>query len=72
MPAKEQLYKIADELIPTASVDDVMDKLFLLHKIETGTNQADEGRVIPHGEVEQRVEAWLKLSGLNSLMRICM
>ncbi|RLC10382.1 MAG: hypothetical protein DRI57_20510 [Deltaproteobacteria bacterium] len=60
MVVREQLYKIADELMPNASVEDIIDKLLLLHKIETGLKQADDGKIIPHNEVEQRVEGWSK------------
>ncbi|QTA87884.1 hypothetical protein [Desulfonema magnum] len=58
MVVREQLYKIADELTPNASIEDVIEKLLLLYKIEKGLNQADDGKVIPHNEVEQRVEEW--------------
>ena len=60
MIISEQLHKIADELAPSASVEDAIDKLLLLHKIETGLKQADEGKVVPHTEVERKVEEWLK------------
>ncbi len=60
MVIRDYLYKIADELALNASIEDVIDRLLLLCKVETGLRQADEGRVIPHGEIEQRVEKWLK------------
>jgi len=60
MTIREHLYKIADELTLNASIEDVIDRLLLHWKVETGLRQADEGRVIPHTEVEQRVEQWLK------------
>lgn len=60
MIIREQLYKIADQLALNASVEDVIDRLLLLSKVEAGLRQADEGKVIPHDEVEQRVEKWLK------------
>jgi predicted transcriptional regulator len=60
MIIREQLYKIADQLALNASIEDVIDRLLLLYKVETGLKQADEGKVIPHSEVEQRVEKWLK------------
>jgi len=60
MIIREQLYNIADHLALNASIEDVIERLLLLYKIEAGLKQADEGRVIPHNEVEQRVEKWLK------------
>lgn len=60
MLVKEQLHTIAEELPPDASIEDAIEKLILLHKIEIGIKQADEGKVIPHNEVEERVKTWLK------------
>jgi len=60
MVVREHLYKIADELTPGASLEDVIEKLLLLYKIEKGLSQADEGKIVPHNEVEQRAEEWLK------------
>jgi predicted transcriptional regulator len=60
MLVKEQLHTIADELPPDASIEEAIEKLILLHKIEIGIKQADEGNVIPHDEVEKRAKHWLK------------
>jgi len=60
MIIREQLYKIADQLSLNASIEDVIDRLLLLYKVEAGLKQADGGKVIPHNELEQRVEKWLK------------
>ena len=60
MIVKEELHRIADELEPTATVDDVIDRLLLLQKVETGLKQADEGKVVPHEEVVRRVGEWLR------------
>jgi predicted transcriptional regulator len=60
MLVKEQLHTIADELPPDASIEEAIEKLILLHKIEIGLKQADDGHVIPHDEVEKRAKEWLK------------
>jgi predicted transcriptional regulator len=60
MIIRDYLYKIADELAINASIEDVIDRLLLLSKVETGLRQADEGKIISHNEIEQRVEKWLK------------
>jgi predicted transcriptional regulator len=60
MLVKEQLYHIADELQSDSSIEEAIEKLIVLHKIEIGLKQADEGKVIPHKEVEKRVKDWLK------------
>lgn len=60
MIVKEELYKIADQLALNASIEDAIDRLLLLYKVEVGLRQADENKVIPHHEVEKRMEAWLQ------------
>ena len=60
MLVKEQLHTIAEELPSDASIEDAIEKLILLHKIEVGIKQADKGKVTPHNEVEERVKTWLK------------
>jgi predicted transcriptional regulator len=42
------------------SIDDLVDKMILLDKIERGINSADNGRVISEEEVDQKIEEWLK------------
>ena len=56
MIIREELYKIADQLSFNASIEDVIDRLLLLSKVEAGLRQADEGKVISHNEVEQRIK----------------
>ena len=52
MIIRDHLYKIADQLALNATIEDVIDRL-LLFKFETGRQQADAGKIIPHQEVEQ-------------------
>jgi predicted transcriptional regulator len=41
-------------------MDSLMEKLFLLDKIEQGEKQLDEGRGVSHEEVKERLQKWLK------------
>lgn len=43
-----------------ASIEDAMDRLLLLAKIERGLQQADSGQTIAHSEVKERMAKWLK------------
>ena len=43
-----------------ASIEDAMEKLLFLAKIEKGIYQADAGKTIPHDRVKERMEKWLK------------
>jgi len=39
---------------------DVMERVLLLSKIESGLAQLDAGEGIPHEKVKQRLKRWLK------------
>ena len=57
---KEQIMKLVQELPEDASVEDAMDQLYLLLKIERGIAQADSGEKISQEEARQRIARWLK------------
>ena len=57
---KEAMLKIIQELPPDATVDDAMERLYLLGKIERGIAQADAGQTISHEEARRRLARWLK------------
>ncbi|MFH1798488.1 MAG: hypothetical protein ABH844_04000 [Candidatus Omnitrophota bacterium] len=40
------------------SIEEAMEKLYLLSKIEKGIQQADNGDVISHEEAEKRLKKW--------------
>lgn len=42
-----------------ASIEEAMEKLYLLYKIEKGIQQADAGRIISHEEAKKRLSKWL-------------
>lgn len=43
------------ELPPDASIDDAIERLVFLAKIEAGLAQLDRGEGIPHDEVKRRL-----------------
>ena len=43
-----------------AQIEDAMEKLYFLAKIEKGIKQADSGETTPHEEVVARVSKWLE------------
>ncbi len=60
MRTKQQILKAIEELPDDASVEDALDRLFLLYKVERGLRQADRGELIRQEEVRQRMAKWLK------------
>ena len=57
---KEQIIKLVQELPDDASVEDAMDQLYLLLKVERGITQADSGEKISQEEARRRIAGWLK------------
>jgi predicted transcriptional regulator len=57
---KEQMVKAIQELPEDASVDEAVDRLYLLEKIERGIAQADAGQTVSHEEALRRLSRWLK------------
>jgi predicted transcriptional regulator len=51
---RERMIEAIRDLPPDASVDDAIERLVFLAKIEEGLEQLDHGEGIPHDEVKRR------------------
>ena len=60
MGTKQQILKAIDELPDDAGIEDALDRLYLLYKVEKGLRQADSDELIGQEEVRQRMAEWLK------------
>lgn len=60
METKQQILKAIEDLPDDASVEDALDRLYLLYKVERGLGQADRGELISQQEARQRMAKWLK------------
>ena len=60
METKQQILKAIEGLPEDASVEDALERLYLLYKIERGLRQADRGVLISQEEARQRMARWLK------------
>ena len=52
---RERMIEVIRELPEDASVDDAIERLVFLAKIEEGLAQLDRGEGIPHEEVKRRL-----------------
>lgn len=52
--AKERILESLAALPSTATIEDAMERLYFLRKIERGIADADAGRVVPHEEIAKR------------------
>ena len=56
MTVKEQVLKAIQELPQDATVEDAMERLYLLYKVERGIKQADAGLKISQEEAKKRMK----------------
>ena len=59
MTTKQRVLQAVQDLPEDASVEDAMERLLLLAKIERGLQQTEAGQTIPHSEVRERMAQWL-------------
>lgn len=57
MTTKEKAISLIQALNDDVSLDDVIDRLYLLRKIELGIAQADAGDVMEHDEFMDELES---------------
>jgi predicted transcriptional regulator len=60
MTNKEKMIDAMQDLPDDASIEDAMERLLFLAKIERGLKQADAGRTISHEAVKERMAKWLR------------
>ncbi len=57
---KQKVQQVVAQMPEDVDIDALVEKLYLLEKIEEGERQIAAGQGIPHEEVEQRLDQWLK------------
>ncbi len=60
MIAKEQALKTIEDPPQDASIEDAMEKLYLIYKVDRDMKQADSGQKITQEEAKKRMKKWLK------------
>ena len=53
---KEQIDKFPEEF----SIEELIEKLILIEKIETGNKQSENGEVISESELDNKIEKWFE------------
>ena len=54
---KERILEVLRDLPPDASIDDAIERLVFLARIEEGLAELDAGQGVPHEEVKRRFGA---------------
>ena len=55
MTTKESMLHAVEELPADATIEDAMERLLFLAKVERSLQQADAGKTIPHTEARERM-----------------
>lgn len=57
---KEKVITMIQNMPKDTSVVDIMAELYFRYEVDEGLKQLDEGKGIPHEEIEKRMGKWLK------------
>jgi hypothetical protein len=56
---KQRVQKVLDNFPEEVNVDEFLEKVYLLQKIEIGERQIEAGEIISHEDAKQRLQKWL-------------
>jgi hypothetical protein len=57
---KEAVIKVVSDLPNEFELDDLLEKLVFIAKVEKGMQQAREGKVISHDDLMKEIKTWSK------------
>lgn len=57
---KEKIIDSLRDLPEKTTIEEAMERLYVMAKIEKGIKQADEGQHISHEEAKEKMEKWLR------------
>ena len=60
MVTKPDFIKALQELPDNATIEDAIDRLFVLYKIDQGSADLEAGRALSEEELNERVKQWRK------------
>ena len=58
MLTKELIISGINKLPESFTIDDVLDQIVLISKIEKGIEQVENGQIIPDEEIDERITKW--------------
>ena len=56
---RDEVIKMISKLPDNVSIDEIMEELYFKLQVNRGLQELDEGKSIPHEEVEKRMQQWL-------------
>lgn len=55
---KQKVLESIEKLPENADIDEIMERVYFIHKIENGLKQSEKGELISHEEVQKKIEQW--------------
>lgn len=62
---KQQVIRMIEALPEDITVEDIMAELYFMEQVDAGLKELDDGKWIPHEEVEKRIAGRCKGYGNN-------
>ena len=60
MTAKDEILALIEQLPDDATIEDAIERLIVIYKVQQGLAQLDNGEGIPQDEVKRRIRQWLQ------------
>lgn len=60
MTAKEQALEAIRQMPDSATIEDIMEVLYVRKKIAEGMADVEAGRIVSHEDAKKRFEQWLR------------
>lgn len=60
--AKDEVQAVLKDVSDDATMEEIVYRLYVRHKVREGIVDADAGRTLSQHEVEQRVQSWRERS----------
>ena len=60
MTAKEEILELIERLPDDATIEDAIERLVVLYKVQHGLDQLDKGEGIHDEEAKRRIRLWLQ------------
>jgi len=57
---KEKIIEAIKKLPENFSVDELLEEILLIQKIENGLEQSDNNQIIPDDQLDQELPGWLR------------
>lgn len=70
MITKERLLKTIQELPEQINIDELLDRILLIQKIEEGLLHSEQGKITSHENFKQEMQQWFNSTGQNAQKKI--